>query len=563
MLKIFEMFAGYGGASFALKKAGIPFECVGYSEIDKYAIQCWEQNHSICNTYCSDGISRSYPLNYGDCTKINPNELPDFDLLTGGFPCQAFSVAGKMQGELDSRGTLFNEIIRIAEIKKPKYMLLENVKGLTSKKFKDTFNKILSELDRIGYSVRWEVLNSKDYGVPQSRVRVWFVCYRNDNNGSYPWKDFQFPQKEELKIFLKDILEDEADEKYYLKEEQVKRLLPNQEISYSIDANYAKGINVEQFIKKKRRQLIQVNNPTHSNDRVYSSDGISPTLNTMSGGNRQPFIVASRGRNPSDRTTGSPTKQRLEPKFDGTSNCISTVQKDNYVCEPEIKNIGMINQICKKRNYDTPKDINYFLKKHKKNFTIQEISDKINIPKTQVEHYFRTDSSRAIPSPEVWNKLKDLLNFNDTWDKQVTDIYEKEVTFESARRVYDAVGISPTISSTNADKIIRIKNATSKGYQEARPYDGINLEQPNSNTRRGRVQLQSNSTLQCNDLRAVVTEDFRIRKLTPKECFRLMGFLNDEINLDGISNSQRYKLAGNGWDINLVSKIFKEVLERK
>jgi len=217
--RLFEMFAGYGGASFALKKASIPFECVGYSEIDKFAIQCYEQNHLLnVPEKLKDSKYRYYvPYNFGDCTKINPHELPDFDLLTGGFPCQSFSVAGKGFGELDTRGTLFNEIIRIAEVKKPKWMLLENVKGLTIKKHKATFDKILSELDRIGYSVLWKVLNSKEHGIPQNRERVFFACFRDAED----WERFEgFPEKEELKIFLKDILEDEVDEKYYLTKEQ-------------------------------------------------------------------------------------------------------------------------------------------------------------------------------------------------------------------------------------------------------------------------------------------------------------------------------------------------------
>jgi len=207
-LKLFEMFSGYGGASFALKKAGIDFECIGFSEIDKYAIQCYQQNHknnigiydnynknlrkdgctgtlgTQCGSSTAGGsfsiIGNQTITNFGDCTQINPNELPDFDLLTGGFPCQSFSAAGKGRGELDTRGTLFNEIIRIAEIKKPKYMLLENVKGLTYKNHRETFNKILSELERIGYDVKWKVLNSKEYGIPQNRERVFFVCFRKD-----------------------------------------------------------------------------------------------------------------------------------------------------------------------------------------------------------------------------------------------------------------------------------------------------------------------------------------------------------------------------------------------
>jgi DNA (cytosine-5)-methyltransferase 1 len=220
MIYLFELFAGYGGASFALKKANIPFECVGFSEIDKYAIKCFEQNH-MYNKFINDSDEVIVtPRNYGDAREIDPTKLHDFDLLTAGFPCQAFSSAGKRLGEADSRGTLFNEIIRIAEVKKPKYMLLENVKGLLTKRFKSTFEKILSELNRIGYNVHWKVLNSKDFGIPQSRARVWFVCIRKDIDE--PFK-FQFPTPTELKIFIKDILEPTVDKKYYLSEKLQER----------------------------------------------------------------------------------------------------------------------------------------------------------------------------------------------------------------------------------------------------------------------------------------------------------------------------------------------------
>src|SRR6056297_3001184 len=192
-IKIFELFAGYGTASFALKQLGVDTEIVAFSEIDKYAIERFKQNHGMDL------------LNLGDCTKIDVSDVPDHDLLTGGFSCQPFSSSGKQLGELDPRGTLVWDIIRIAEHKQPKMMLLENVKGFTFKKFKPTFDKLLSELDRIGYDVFWEVLNTKDYGIPQSRSRIWFVCFRKDLG----IKSFKFPEKEELKIFIKDILEDE------------------------------------------------------------------------------------------------------------------------------------------------------------------------------------------------------------------------------------------------------------------------------------------------------------------------------------------------------------------
>jgi len=173
MIKVFEMFAGYGGASFALKKAGIDHEVVGFSEIDKYAIQCYNQNHYnliIDENYdCHD---RLFIPNFGDCTKINPYELPDFDLLTGGFSCQPYSIAGKGKGLEDLRGEVIYDVLRIVAAKRPKYILLENVKGLLTKKHRDVLVMILIELSKLGYKVDIKLLNSKDYGIPQNRERV-------------------------------------------------------------------------------------------------------------------------------------------------------------------------------------------------------------------------------------------------------------------------------------------------------------------------------------------------------------------------------------------------------
>jgi len=153
-LKVFEAFAGYGGASFGLKRAKIPFETIGYSENDNFAIKLYENNHS--------GI-----LNYGDITKIDPNDLPDFDLFTGGFPCQPFSQVGLGKGEADIRGTLFYDLIRICDVKRPKHILLENVKGLSTSKHGKTLEAIIKSLEKLGYDVVCELFNTKDYGIPQ------------------------------------------------------------------------------------------------------------------------------------------------------------------------------------------------------------------------------------------------------------------------------------------------------------------------------------------------------------------------------------------------------------
>ena len=164
-IKFFDMFAGIGGFRSGLEAIG-GFECVGYCEIDKYAKQAYEA------MYDTGG-----ELYFDDARKIVPEQLPDFDLLVGGFPCQSFSIAGARKGFDDTRGTLFFEIARIAAVKKPKYLFLENVPGLLNHDKGRTFETILRTLDELGYDVCWQVLNSKNFGVPQSRNRVFIIGY--------------------------------------------------------------------------------------------------------------------------------------------------------------------------------------------------------------------------------------------------------------------------------------------------------------------------------------------------------------------------------------------------
>lgn len=164
-IKYLDMFAGIGGFRSGLEKIS-GFECIGYCEIDKYAKQSYEA------MYDTKG-----ELYFNDARKINPKELPDIDLITGGFPCQSFSIAGRRKGFEDTRGTLFFEIARIAFAKEPKYLFLENVPGLLSHDRGRTFKTILSSLDELGYDVTWQVLNSKDFGVPQSRKRLYIMGF--------------------------------------------------------------------------------------------------------------------------------------------------------------------------------------------------------------------------------------------------------------------------------------------------------------------------------------------------------------------------------------------------
>ena len=169
-MKFFSMFSGIGGFELGIEKSKHNLECIGYSEVDKYA-------ESIYKRHFPDHIG------YGDATKIRTDELPEFDLLVGGFPCQAFSIAGHRRGFDDTRGTLFFEIARVLRDKRPKYFLLENVKGLLSHDKGKTFTTILKVLSDLGYYVKWEIFNSKNYGVPQNRERLFIEGYSRDRCG--------------------------------------------------------------------------------------------------------------------------------------------------------------------------------------------------------------------------------------------------------------------------------------------------------------------------------------------------------------------------------------------
>jgi len=228
------------------------FKCIGVSEIDKYS---------------SELLSKKFPTikNWGDCTKINPSELPDFDMLCGGFPCQAFSIAGKRRGFKDTRGTLFFEIARILEVKRPKLVLLENVKGLLNHEKGKTFSVILQTLEELGYEVQWMVLNSKFFGVPQNRERVFII-------GS-----LRGERRPEI-LPLGESKQEPSTESMEGK------------ISSTITSTYWKGnkgtqIKVEGMLTEggwdKRHENIR---------RVYSQEGISPTIPTGQGGGVMPKI---------------------------------------------------------------------------------------------------------------------------------------------------------------------------------------------------------------------------------------------------------------------------------
>lgn len=254
-IKVFEAFAGYGGASFGLKQARIDHQIVGFSEWDKWAIELFKANHPGINLY---------PPNSGDITKINEKDIPDFDLFTGGFPCQPFSSAGKGEGALDTRGTLFHDILRIVKEKKPKHILLENVKGLTHKKHRPTLNKIIEDLTEAGYQVFWEILNTKDYGIPQNRERLWIYARLN---GSLP-EDWSIdPGKVPLNdVRLKDFLDKNPEEYLFLNDSQIQRLIEK----HKVDLNVHEPLCLDIYNKKVKHDgiSITITEPHHNSLRI-------------------------------------------------------------------------------------------------------------------------------------------------------------------------------------------------------------------------------------------------------------------------------------------------------
>lgn len=316
-MKVLSLFSGIGAFEKALDRLNIDYELVAFSEIDKYATK----------SYCAiHGVDES--MNLGDITKVDENSLPkDIDLITYGFPCQDISLAGKQKGMFNDDGTqtrsgLFFEALRIIEATKPKIAIAENVKNLTGKKFKEQFELVLKSLEEAGYSNYWKVLNAKDYGIPQNRERVFIISIRKDID-----KGFEFPEPFPLQLRLKDMLDDEVDEKFYLdsmKEYFIKhsfeskkkgngfRFAPhvkkNANVAKTVttraggrmDDNFVMDVECEEdtFKFDSTNKMIQVGQmygtekePNPQSGRIYSADGISSTMDTCSGGNRMPKVL--------------------------------------------------------------------------------------------------------------------------------------------------------------------------------------------------------------------------------------------------------------------------------
>ena len=551
------------------------WKLVNFCEFDKYATKSYCAIHNVDES-----------KNLGDITKVDETELDDFNMICGGSPCQDFSVAGKQKGSVwtckeceheynpltvhwnerdkcpncgsknidKTRSSLLVEYLRVVRENKPNFGIYENVKNIVGKQFKDTTFKLFTdELEEYGYNVYWKVLNAKNYGIPQNRERVYLLFIKKDLDN----RKFKFPEPFDNGLRLKDLLEDEVDDKFYISDEKLERFITNLNDKNSLlydpyqvkregksreYSEYAPTLTSRDYKDPRlvnENAVKQVGNISDCNGnwnnpqvgRVYDTNGCSPTLNTCSGGGHEPKVI-----------TGI-DKSYNNPKFIETANCI-TSREDR----------GISN---------------------------------------------RKSEGTAV--------LK-IGNINPSGNGMNGSVYSEE-------------GLSPTLTTNKGEgNKVAIKQATKQGYIECEVGGVADLSYPDSKTRRGRVQDNGNTcptitatetgicriepkerffkqaleTLNENNCKPgdtinafnkhvdksgysptlttrpegfktailPVTNNIRIRKLTPKECFRLMGFSDENFDAAqkvGISNSQLYKQAGNSIVVDVLYYIYREL----
>ena len=647
-LKLFSLFAGCGAPEMALKRLGIPLEIVGFSEIDKYAVQSYRAIHgedtqnlgdikqierlpkanlvvygSPCltgdtlvevdsnefitikklaaqgtenrfkvlsvntskkekrtlvyaegyNCHMTKRVSTLIKITRGresfkctpehkvllpNCKWIKAQDLKNGDYLWGNVyepvtvevlkvdnepvydltvpkyhnfmikgnfcvhNCQDFSVAGKQRGLINENGEqtrsgLLLEVERLVETAKvnnelPEILLMENVKNLVSKKFKPDFERWLAKLEELGYNNYYSVLNAKDYGIPQNRERVFVMSLRKDIDK----RGYKFPEKMPLTKRLMDVLEDSVDEKYYLSEKCVQGFLKHNE------NHNEKGTG---FLWKPRDLDGYAS-------CLRANGALCPTDNTIA---VEKVIGASRGRNPenpSDRTVGAPTEQRLEINSQGVSNTLTTVQKDNLVVE-------MFNPYNNKKIED--------------------------VAPCQTTGCRNTTCSSSVLIVEKYESPVRLGN-----------IYGEEKGTSFAGNVWDKEAVSPTLTTMQGgnrqpmileNKFTKNKNVDLNVYREMvakNNYDlPIAVDEQNVTVRKdgtcGTLTTDGSSPKKNN---RIMETDFRIRRLTPLECWRLMDFSDEDFNKaknSGLSNTQLYKIAGNSIVVACLYHIFRKL----
>lgn len=524
----------------------------GYDFIKgKHTITSRTPINKLKQYYIADKLSN----NLGDISKVN--RLPYADMVTYSFPCTDLSVAGKGEGMVNkcscgyswpidfsddneslicpscgakvqssTRSGLLGQVQRLLAVSKkentlPKYLLLENVKNLVGKKFKPQFDAWIRWLDSIGYNTYYQVLNSKNFGILQNRERIFALSIRKDvDNGN-----FNFPEQIPLTTRLKDILEKTVDEKYYLSGDKVESILANfiarqneasginlkdqattfdglTDVAHTLMARDYKGFGNQSMTGVIEPSIIKVGQLDSSFDqsgRVYSAEGIAPTVMSNSHG----------------KTSGGYTSPKI--LVDENSDKLIKVEV------PQTVNV---------RKYEV--DIDALQKllrdaKSKSSFTNKDIAEKLDQSLTTVEHWFRTDECFSIPSPDVWMSLKELLNITtDDFDESITTFEERLGVFEKSNRCYLENGISPTITCGQNEKIIVSENVepfivASRGRNPENPSDrttGSPTEQ----------RLEANTNGVTNTITTVAKDNYVMEPVVCEQrCDEGLRFFKDDV----------------------------------
>lgn len=491
MIKVFESFAGVGTQRMALKNQGIKHEVTAISEVDEYAILSYHAIHTAnveVKETSEEEMQRymeekNIPLdpkgkrkilknkrlkdlyvasvasnNLGDISKITDDEIPRVDLFTYSFPCQDISLAGKQEG-LDknsgTRSSLLWECEKIIETVKPKYLLMENVKALVNKKNKPQFDVWLEYLEELGYKNFWQVLNARDYGIPQNRERVFVVSILDEN------ADYKFPTKTPLTLKLKDILEDNVDDSYYLSQEQVDR--------------------------------IQFSNFDQERTRIQEKD-YSDALLARDFKDPKCVVVGGVG----EKNFGKQYRQGNRIYDGGIAACLNSspvggAGGQSNLTDPKCVKVRQIG------HYSTPT---------RQNSSRYRVYDKETISPTLTSERGGNIDPHIIDDNELKTQVR------------IGGIFDKEGEKHQAGAIWDKEGLAPTLDTMQG------------GWR------------------------QPSITEELLD-----NKQIRVRKLTPLECWILMGITDEDFKKANkvVSNTQLYKQAGNAIVVDVLEGIFKQL----
>lgn len=502
MIKTGTWFSGIGSPEQALRDLKVPHRNVMAADWDKYARKTYLANFKPEQMF-------------EDVTKIDCASIEPLDLFIAGFPCQAFSLAGKRLGFEETRGTLFFNTADFIRVNRPKMFILENVKGLLShdkpkgskSKTGRTFNTIIGLLahtvnyqenmfpydDNLGYNVHYAVLNSKNFGVPQNRERVFIVGIRPDLPN-----DFRFPLGFPLVKRLRDVLEKNVAEKYYLSDKILEGFKRHDE------RHRAKGTG---FLFKPKTEDDVANTISARAFKGGATDNFY----------EEPFCVVMRGRdpeNPSARVTGQKNEQRLEPNSQGTTNTLTSVSKDNLIFEPGTDKIIIAGNLDQSH----------------------EASGRI----------YDTDGIAPTVTAKLGGNHEPKILISGNLDQ----------VHEASSRVYNPDGIAPTVKQNMG----AIEDDVICHNMQPRSADHPSLKYSSGGS--GHLQREDGLTY-CLDTGATnaveVKGTGRIRRLTPLECFRLQGFPDDFHKPN--SDSQLIKQAGNSITVDVIRAVIKSLLK--